>query len=68
MVTLRRHAFLLIGLAAIAYFFSVDITSLKPGIFEYAVFTVGFLAMAVYVAQTFMRFRQTTKGGKEGAQ
>ncbi len=68
MATLRRHAFLLIGLAAIVYFFSVDITSLKPGILEYAVFAIGFLAMAVYVTQSFMRFRQTTKGGKEGAQ
>jgi bacteriorhodopsin len=68
MAIIKRHGFLLIGLAAIGYFFSVDITALKPGVLEYAVFTVGFVAIAVYVAQSFVRFRQSAQHHDERAQ
>ena len=68
MATVRKHVFLLIGLAVIAYFFSIDITSLKPGLLEYSLFAVGFLSMAIYVGQSFLRLRETMKNSKESAQ
>ena len=52
---MTRHIFFLIGLAAVAYCFLVDLKTLSPGAIDYAIFAVGFIAMLIYAVQSFVR-------------
>ena len=66
MESLSKHIFLLVGLAVLVYFSSIDIEKLVPGVIDYALFAVGFISMAIYVVQTFLRVRRTMRDrGKE---
>ena len=62
---MAKHVFLIIGLATVAYFFVIDLETLRPRLVDYAIFIVGFIAMAIYVVQSFMRFRRQ-QGGSGG--
>jgi hypothetical protein len=65
--TLKNHAFLVIGLAALCYFLVVDIENLRPGAIDYAIFVLGFISMAIYVAQVFRRLRNRGDRAREEA-
>jgi len=55
--SLKQHIFLIVGLAVVIYFFSIDVEALKPTLVDYTIFAVGFFAMLTYVIQSFVRFR-----------
>jgi hypothetical protein len=55
---IRQHIFLLFGLGALLYFFFVDLESMRPGPFQYAIFALGFVSMLIYVVQSFLRLRE----------
>lgn len=62
MAALRKHVFLLVGLAALAYFiFGSDLAERESTVTDVALFFVGFVSMAIYVVQSFRRTRAALK-------
>jgi len=65
MTSIRKHIFLLIGLAALLYFILVgDLTGRQPTAIDVTIFFIGFVSMAVYVVQSFRRTREALKEKK----
>jgi len=66
MDSLRKHLFLLVGLAALIYFSSIELENRTPNLIDVVLFAVGIVSMAIYVVQSFRRVRRTMRSrGKE---